>query len=164
MDWIYVWRYKYWKGYVSERKIPWIFLLDRKTDIHAEQPPWAHIIVWGRCTDARERPCTDTQTRVITSKNSRGSTCTDDLESACTDVSTESTGVHGITCPYIPTKGTGRHGVMSTHNSTVKTVLRGRMNAYKKYVRYETILYIGTEILGKVNNGISYADALDQGY
>ena len=117
----------------------------------------------GTSTDAHGSTCIDAQTCVSTSKDACGSTCMDDLGSACTDVSTDSTGVHGITCPYIPTKGMGRHGVTSTHNSTVKAVVHCRMNAYENYVSCEPIQTICTDIVGKVQKGISYADALDQG-
>ena len=42
----------------------------------------------------------------------------------------------------------------------VKMVVYGRTNAYNKYRRYEPIWEIGTKVLGKVQKGISYADAL----
>ena len=90
-------------------------------------------------------------------------TCTEYCVSACTDVSTNITGVHGSTCPYISTKGTGVHVVMSTDESKVKTVVRGRKNMCDEYGRKKPIRDIGTDVVGKVRKGISYADALHQG-
>ena len=64
---------------------------------------------------------------------------------------------------YISTEGICMHRVTSTGNYTVKTVIQERTNEYYRYRRYETKRYIGTDVLGKVRKGISYADALQQG-
>ena len=79
------------------------------------------------------------------------------------EVYTESTIVHGSTCSYIFTKCTGMHVVTPTEKSKVKMVVRVKSNAYGKYRRYGPIWYIGTEVVGKVQKGISYSDALNQG-
>ena len=84
--------------------------------------------------------------------------------SECTDVSADNMGVHGSTCLYISTKGTGVHAVTPTDESKVKMFVRVRTDTYGKYRREKTIQDIGTYGVGKVRKGISYADALQQGY
>ena len=64
---------------------------------------------------------------------------------------------------YIPTKGTGVNRVTSMADSMVKTFVRGIMNAYDDYRRYEPLRDIGTDVVGKVRKGIRYADTLHQG-
>ena len=117
----------------------------------------------GTCTDASKIPFTDIHTCRSTSKDVRGSTCTDDLGSACTDFSTENTDVHRSMCLYIPTKYMGVHVVTSMDNSTVNTVVHARTNVHDDYGRYKPISYIGTDVVRKVRNGVSYDDSLQQG-
>ena len=88
----------------------------------------------------------------------------EDPVSAFTDISTYSKGVHGILLPYIFSKVPGVHIVTSTDESEVKTVVCGRTNVYDKCGRYKPIQDIGTDIVKKVRKGISYDDALHQGY
>ena len=114
-------------------------------------------------TDGRGSTWTDKHTHVFMSKDGHGSTCMYARGSTCTEVSTESMGVHGSTRPSIPTKYTGVHRVMCTNDSMIKAVVRGRTNAYGKYGRYKPKWYIGTDVLGKVQKGIIYADALQKG-
>ena len=71
--------------------------------------------------------------------------------------------MHRIKGPYISTKGTGMHVVNSTDESKVNTFANGITDAYYNYGRYELIWEIGKDIVGKVQKGISYADALQQG-
>ena len=91
-------------------------------------------------------------THISRSNNARGS--------ACTEVSTEIMGVQGSTCLYISTEGMGAYGVTYTDDSMVNTAVRGRTDAYDKYGRYKPKWDIGTDVVGKICNGISYADAL----
>ena len=111
-------------------------------------------------TDVCGSTCTYKQTHGSTSKDSRGSTCTDARGSACTDIYTESTVMHRSMCPYISTEGMGVHEVTSTDDYTVNVAVQVRRNAYDRYGRYETKRDIGTDVVGKVRKGISYADAL----
>ena len=62
-------------------------VLDRMTDIHAEQPLRETMF-------SRARAPTYKQTHGSTSKDYRGSTCTDACGSACMYIYTESTGMH----------------------------------------------------------------------
>ena len=78
------------------------------------------------------------------------------------EFSTDSTGVHGITCPYISTKGMGVHRVTPTGDSTINMLVLGRMNVYYKYGRYEPKRDIGKDVVEKVWKGIIYADALQK--
>ena len=80
----------------------------------------------------------------------------------CTDISTESTDVHRITCPYIYTKGTGVHRGTSTEVSMINRLLQGRTNLYDKYEIYEPKQYIVMNAVGKEQKGVSYDDALQQ--
>ena len=82
---------------------------------------------------------------------------------ACKDVSDENMGLHRRKCLYISTKGTGMRVVTPTDESKVKTFVRSRTDAYDEYGRYEPIQDIGPDILGKVQKGIRYADALQHG-
>ena len=116
----------------------------------------------GTCTDARRSLCMDTQTHGSTSKDSRGNAYTDDCGSTCTDVSTDITGVHGIMCQYTYTKGTGVQGVTSMDDSTVNTSVRDITNTYGEYIICEPIRDIGMYVVGKIQKGISYDDALQQ--
>ena len=84
----------------------------------------------GTCTYACRNPCMDPQTRISTIKDAHRITCTYDCRSACMEVNTESTGVHGIMCPYIFTICMRMHRLTSTGDSTSKTVVRRK----KKYV------------------------------
>ena len=95
-------------------------------------------------------------------KDARGSTCADDCGILCTDDSTDSMGVHGSTCPYFSSKCMGMCGVTSTEGFTVKTVVCSKTNAYDKYRRYKSIWDMGTDVVGKLRKGTSYADALKQ--
>ena len=88
----------------------------------------------------------------------------EDRISMCMEVSTDSTGVHRSTCPYNCNKDTVVHVVTSTEKYKVKTFICSRMNTYAKYGRYKPIQDIGPDVLGKVRKGISYGDALQQGY
>ena len=88
------------------------------------------------------------------------STCTEDFVVVCMDVSVENTNLHGIICPYISTKFMGVHVVSPTDKFKVKKFICGRMDAYDECRRYKPIWYIGTDVVGKVWKGISYADAL----
>ena len=83
--------------------------------------------------------------------------------SACMYIYTESTVMHRSMCPYISTEGICMHRVTSTGNYTVKTVIQERTNKYYRYGRYEIKRDIGTDVLGKVRKGISYAGALQKG-
>ena len=94
------------------------------------------------------------------SKDGCGSMYTDARRSIHTDVSTDSMGMHGSTCPYITTKYTVIHGVTYMDDSMIKAVVRGRMTAYGKFGRYKPKWDIGTDVVGKICKGISYADAL----
>ena len=109
------------------------------------------------CTYSRENTCTDKYTHGSTSKDARGSMCTDACRSMCTDVSnfntgfsTDSTGVHGSTCPYIYTKSTGMQ--VGTHMDIYmgNTVVRGNTCLYDKFGRCKTKQYIGMDAVGKV--------------
>ena len=94
------------------------------------------------------------------SKDGCGSTCTNARGSIHTDVSIESTVMHGSTLLYITTKDTVMHRVTYMDDSMTKAVVQGRMNSYDQYGRYKPKRDIGTDVLGKVWKGISYADAL----
>ena len=65
--------------------------------------------------------------------------------------------------PVFFTKVTGVNVIMSTDISKVNTAVRGRMNVYNEYRRYTPIQDIGTDVVEKVREDISYADALHQG-
>ena len=104
------------------------------------------------CTEDRVSACTV------------GSECTVDCVIACMYVSADNTSMIRNMCPYISTKGTGMHVVTSTDESKVNTFVRGRTDAYSNYSTYKPIWDIGTDVVGKVRKGISYADALNQGW
>ena len=55
------------------------------------------------------------------------------------------------------------HVVKSTNESKVNTFANGITDAYYNYGRYKPIWEIGTDVVGKVREGISYADSLQQG-
>ena len=55
------------------------------------------------------------------------------------------------------------HVVTSTDESKVNTFVSGIKDAYYNYGRSKPIWEIGTDVVGKVRKGISYADALQQG-
>ena len=90
------------------------------------------------------------------------SACTEDFLIVRMDVSAENIGVHGSICPYISTKVMDVHAVSPTDEFKVKKFVCGRMDAYDKCRRYKPVRYIGTDIVGKVWKGVSYADALQQ--
>ena len=98
------------------------------------------------------------------STEARGGMCTDDCGSACMEFYTEITRINVIICTYISTKGVGVHGVVSTDDSMVNTVVRGITNAYDKYRKYKPIWGIGTDVVGKLRKGISYADDVHWGF
>ena len=49
-------------------------------------------------------------------------------------------------------------------DSNVNTVVYGRTNTYDEYGIYKPIWDIGTDVVGKLQKGISYADALQKDY
>ena len=92
-----------------------------------------------------------------------GSACTGDCVIACMDVSDDNTSMSRNMCPYISTKGTGMHIVTSTDESKVNMFVCGRTDVYCNYSRYKLIWGIGTDVVGKARNDISYDDAIYQG-
>ena len=72
-------------------------------------------------------------------------------------------GVHLSTCLYISTKDTIVHGGTSSDVSSAKTVVRRRTNTYDEYRRFKPKQDICTDLVGKVQKGIIYADALQKG-
>ena len=55
------------------------------------------------------------------------------------------------------------HVVTSTDKSKVKTFIHGRTDAYDECRRYKPTWDTGTDVAGKAQKGISYADTLQQG-
>ena len=116
----------------------------------------------GACTDACGITCTDKHTYGIKGKDARGSTCMDYRGSTCMDVSTDSTDLHGIMCPYTYTYGAGFHGLTSTEDSVINTDVRGRNNTYDEYRRYKPKRYMVMYVVGKLWKVVRYDDSLQQ--
>ena len=113
--------------------------------------------------DARRSACTYKQTHRSTSKESLGSTCTDAPVSMLTNISTDITGVHGITYLYIYNKGISVPGFTPTDDSMVNMGVRGKTNVYDKYRSYGTKWYIATDVVGNIRKGIRYTDDIQKG-